>query len=611
MQIQRRTLNPTRQVPIIALLVVVAMVAAMLVAAPRVLDVTRTAGSTEVQTDAQPLATGQSVTVPDAAIAAQGEAGDKTVKEFRNDKEFSMFALTWQGDRDFGVFFRSQRADGSWSEWFDADPLDVPTDGTNGTEPIFVEPTHAVQVSMNNVDFNNPDSMNTMEVHFIDGGEGLTGDQSTIDLAAAQTGIPKVISRKGWGAGDKGCAVTYDDKVSAITIHHTAGSNNYTPAQAAGIVRGIWDYHANTLGWCDIGYNALVDKYGNIYEGRKGGFTKAVQGAHAGGFNQNTWGISMMGNYTSVNPSQDTIDAVGQLAGWRAAVAGFDPTGYDTHVSEGTRYSKFPMGQSVTLPNIFAHRDVGNTTCPGDAGYARMDEIRRIAKRNYDSLGGSAGGSNSNPLPAEPGGTGTGGTGSGGELGEAVEAVKALSNLSSDNNVTSDTSKAIVAIGAVGTILALVITFLTKNDMLPENLKNLSSKQLLPGLTLKDIPALGDKVANLSSGSNPERANAIRNLSSVMGKVLGAATGVVAYAAGTDTAFQTFQNGIILDNPRTGTQALWGKIGDAWAAQGFDAGALGLPVNQEHPDGNLIRVDFENGYITYDPATDQTQVHNN
>lgn len=611
MQIQRRTLNPTRQVPIIALLVVVAMVAAMLVAAPRVLDVTRTAGSTEVQTDAQPLATGQSVTVPDAAIAAQGEAGDKTVKEFRNDKEFSMFALTWQGDRDFGVFFRSQRADGSWSEWFDADPLDVPTDGTNGTEPIFVEPTHAVQVSMNNVDFNNPDSMNTMEVHFIDGGEGLTGDQSTIDLAAAQTGIPKVISRKGWGAGDKGCAVTYDDKVSAITIHHTAGSNNYTPAQAAGIVRGIWDYHANTLGWCDIGYNALVDKYGNIYEGRKGGFTKAVQGAHAGGFNQNTWGISMMGNYTSVNPSQDTIDAVGQLAGWRAAVAGFDPTGYDTHVSEGTRYSKFPMGQSVTLPNIFAHRDVGNTTCPGDAGYARMDEIRRIAKRNYDSLGGSAGGSNSNPLPAEPGGTGTGGTGSGGELGEAVEAVKALSNLSSDNNVTSDTSKAIVAIGAVGTILALVITFLTKNDMLPENLKNLSSKQLLPGLTLKDIPALGDKVANLSSGSNPERASAIRNLSSVMGKVLGAATGVVAYAAGTDTAFQTFQNGIILDNPRTGTQALWGKIGDAWAAQGFDAGALGLPVNQEHPDGNLIRVDFENGYITYDPATDQTQVHNN
>ncbi|MCI6206615.1 MAG: N-acetylmuramoyl-L-alanine amidase [Corynebacterium glucuronolyticum] len=611
MQIQRRTLNPTRQVPIIALLVVVAMVAAILVAAPRVLDVTRTAGSTEVQTDAQPLATGQSVTVPDAAIASQGEAGDKTVKEFRNDKEFSMFALTWQGDRDFGVFFRSQRADGSWSEWFDADPLDVPTDGTNGTEPIFVEPTHAVQVSMNNVDFNNPDSMNTMEVHFIDGGEGLAGDQSTIDLAAAQTGIPKVISRKGWGAGDKGCAVTYDDKVSAITIHHTAGSNNYTPAQAAGIVRGIWDYHANTLGWCDIGYNALVDKYGNIYEGRKGGFTKAVQGAHAGGFNQNTWGISMMGNYTSVNPSQDTIDAVGQLAGWRAAVAGFDPTGYDTHVSEGTRYSKFPMGQSVTLPNIFAHRDVGNTTCPGDAGYARMDEIRRIAKRNYDSLGGSAGGSNSNPLPAEPGGTGTGGTGSGGELGEAVEAVKALSNLSSGNNVTSDTSKAIVAIGAVGTILALVITFLTKNDMLPENLKNLSSKQLLPGLTLKDIPALGDKVANLSSGSNPERANAIRNLSSVMGKVLGAATGVVAYAAGTDTAFQTFQNGIILDNPRTGTQALWGKIGDAWAAQGFDAGALGLPVNQEHPDGNLIRVDFENGYITYDPATDQTQVHNN
>lgn len=610
MQIQRKTLNPTRRVPIVAFLVAIAMVAAMLVAAPRVLDVTRTAGSTDVTNDSQSLAAGRSVTVPDAAIASQGEAGDKTVKEFHSDKEFSMFALTWQGDRQFGVFFRAKRADGSWSEWYDADPLDVPTQGTNGTEPIYVEPTHDIQVSMNNVDFNNPQSMDTMQVHFIDGGEGLTADQSTIDLAAAQTGIPRVISRQGWGAGDKGCNVTYDDKVSAIVIHHTAGSNNYTQGQAAGIVRGIWNYHANTLGWCDIGYNALVDKYGNIYEGRKGGFSKPVQGAHAGGFNQNTWGISMMGNFVSQTPPQDTIDAVGQLAGWRAAVAGFDPTGYDTHTSEGTSYTKFPMGQSVRLPNIFAHRDVGNTTCPGDAGYARMDEIRRIAKRNYDSLGGHSSGSVMPANPANPLDPGTGGaTGSGGELGQAIQAVQALTGLSSD--AKSDTSKAIIAMGAVGTILALVLAFLSKNDMLPPELKDLSSKNILGNITLKDIPALGDKVANLSSGSNPERADLIRNLSSTLGKVIGAATGVVAYAAGSDVAFQTFQNGIVLNNPRVGTQALWGKIGDAWAAQGFDAGKLGLPVNMEHPDGNLIRVDFEHGFVTYDPATDHVEVHNN
>ncbi|MGV2482190.1 UNVERIFIED_CONTAM: N-acetylmuramoyl-L-alanine amidase, partial [Salmonella enterica subsp. enterica serovar Weltevreden] len=70
----------------------------------------------------------------------------------------------------------------------------------------------------------------------------------------------------------------YDDGVKAIALHHTAGSNNYTRAQAAAQVRAAYTYHAQNLGWCDIGYNALVDKYGTIYEGRYGGLDKAVQG---------------------------------------------------------------------------------------------------------------------------------------------------------------------------------------------------------------------------------------------------------------------------------------------------------------------------------------------
>src|SRR5699024_3116352 len=140
------------------------------------------------------------------------------------------------------------------------------------------------------------------------------------------------------------------------------------------------------LGWCDIGYQSLVDKYGNIYEGRAGGMTNAVQGAHAGGFNQNTWAISMIGDYSYNAPPQETINAVGELAGWRAKVAGFDPTGTDTHYSEGTSYAKYSSGTPVVLKNIFAHRDVGLTACPGDAGYAQMGNIRQIAKAKYDSL---------------------------------------------------------------------------------------------------------------------------------------------------------------------------------------------------------------------------------
>ena len=49
-------------------------------------------------------------------------------------------------------------------------------------------------------------------------------------------------------------------------------------------MRGIYTYHARTLGWCDVGYNVLVDKYGQAFEGRRGGLDRNVQGAHAGGF---------------------------------------------------------------------------------------------------------------------------------------------------------------------------------------------------------------------------------------------------------------------------------------------------------------------------------------
>ncbi|MBV7282184.1 N-acetylmuramoyl-L-alanine amidase [Corynebacterium sp. TAE3-ERU30] len=340
---------------------------------------------------------GDNVVVTDPAVDSQGEGeGERTVKQFTRDEEFSMFALTWDGTKDFVAHFRAKDDAGNWGPWYEAEPLNESSGGEkDGTELIYLAPTHSVQVSVTNVDLISGGPTN-LDAVFIDG-NASTDPRAGIELAADSDGMPSMISRAGWGADEsKRCMnPTYDDHVSGITVHHTAGSNNYTAAQAAAQVRGIYHYHAATLGWCDIGYNALVDKFGNIYEGRAGGLNKAVQGAHAGGFNQNTWGISMIGDYSTQNPTTATIESMGKTIGWRTAVEGLDPTGSSIHYSEGSHYTKYPAGTAVKLPNIFAHRDVGNTTCPGDAGYAQMLKIRTIAKKTYDAINAGAVGTSS------------------------------------------------------------------------------------------------------------------------------------------------------------------------------------------------------------------------
>ena len=87
--------------------------------------------------------------------------------------------------------------------------------------------------------------------------------------AVASAGAPPIVPRSAWGADEsirKG-AVSYAPAIRFASVHHTAGTNNYSPAQAAAIMRGIEVYHVKSNGWNDIGYNFLVDRYGTVYEG--------------------------------------------------------------------------------------------------------------------------------------------------------------------------------------------------------------------------------------------------------------------------------------------------------------------------------------------------------
>jgi uncharacterized protein with LGFP repeats len=194
---------------------------------------------------------------------------------------------------------------------------------------------------------------------------------------------PTIISRADWGADEsmRSGAPVYDNGIRAGILHHTAGSNDYAPEDSARIVREIYAYHTRTLGWSDIAYNALVDKYGQVFEGRFGGITRPVQGSHTGGFNKNTWAVAMIGNFDLMEPPPVQLRAVGRLFGWRLAMDGVDPKGSVPLASAGGPYTRFPQGATPTLPNIFAHRDTGPTDCPGNLGYASLDRVREIAAR--------------------------------------------------------------------------------------------------------------------------------------------------------------------------------------------------------------------------------------
>ncbi|MEJ2888787.1 N-acetylmuramoyl-L-alanine amidase [Actinomycetospora aeridis] len=319
-------------------------------------------------------------------------------REVRADQPLRLVAVTWTGPAPDSVAVRSTDAAGQWGTWTDLDPAGSERDAApdaapgaapaaGGTDPIWVGDRTAVQVRA--VRAGRPVT-DDVQVVRIDPGVG-SNDEAIGALGSARgPAAPKYVTRSQWGADES--KATWGPEttptVRAVTIHHTSESNDYTPAESAGIVRAIFAYHTQKQGWGDIGYNALVDKYGTIFEGRAGGMDKAVVAAHAGGFNRETWGIAMMGNYSTLPPSAATLNSVAALAAWKLGGLYRDPDEQVRLTSAGGGTSRFPKGQSTSVPALFAHRDVGNTSCPGDVGYAQMGPLRAKVKALIE---GSAG----------------------------------------------------------------------------------------------------------------------------------------------------------------------------------------------------------------------------
>ncbi|WP_217179285.1 peptidoglycan recognition protein [Streptomyces sp. AC495_CC817] len=192
---------------------------------------------------------------------------------------------------------------------------------------------------------------------------------------------PRIVTRAGWGADEKlrERDFRYTKRVSAAFVHHTASGNNYKCAQAASVIRSIYRYHVVSSGWRDIGYNFLVDKCGNIYEGRAGGVAKPVMGAHTLGFNTNSMGVAVIGSFGSTKPPAATVKAIAQLTAWKLGLYGANPKG-KTYLTSGGG-NLYPKGKKVRLNVISGHRDGFATECPGGRLYGKLGTARSEAAR--------------------------------------------------------------------------------------------------------------------------------------------------------------------------------------------------------------------------------------
>lgn len=192
---------------------------------------------------------------------------------------------------------------------------------------------------------------------------------------------PRIVTRKGWGANEslREKAFVYTNTVKAAFVHHSASGNNYACKDAPAVLRSLYRYHVVSSGWRDFGYNFAVDKCGTVYEGRAGGVSKAVLGAHTMGFNTDSMGVAVLGTFTNSAPPAAAVDAVARLTAWKLGLFGRDPRAKATLKSGGG--NRYPKGRNVSMNVISGHRDGFATECPGKQLYGKLPTTRTSSAR--------------------------------------------------------------------------------------------------------------------------------------------------------------------------------------------------------------------------------------
>jgi N-acetylmuramoyl-L-alanine amidase-like protein len=315
---------------------------------------------------------------------------------------FNVVGLGWRGAREGVVLLRARPKDGRWSRWTEvpASHDDAPDRGSDeyrgsraASDPVWTGRADELQYRIAA-----PGPVRDVRLHFVNS----TGTATPLERARsglrrvaagavsavasllgtgarADTSQPEIVTREQWGASK--CPPRDEPEYGEVKlafIHHTVTTNEYGPEDSAAIVLGICRYHRNSNGWDDIGYQFLVDKYGQVFEGRAGGMDQAVIGAQAQGYNSQSTGVSNLGTFSTAGQTEEGLAVLARLLSWKLAVHGVPARGTAVVRSAGGPLNRYPAGASVRFERISGHRDGDATACPGDGLYSQLPRLRGL-----------------------------------------------------------------------------------------------------------------------------------------------------------------------------------------------------------------------------------------
>lgn len=254
---------------------------------------------------------------------------------------------------------------------------------------------------------------------FLAGGAAAAATLLLPRHAAASQHFSDVRPRDAWGANLPPTGSLGEERpedVRFLLLHHTASSNDYSAEDVPGLIQSFYHYHTGDKGWPDVAYNFLIDKFGGVWEARAGSLNGPVKGSATGGSQGFALLCCWIGDFASVRPTDAAVDAMAGLCAALAHRYGIDtsPGTKTSFVSRGS--NKHAEGKDVTTETVAGHRDMSQTTCPGDTGYqvVRNEMPERItrAKRRLDDAGSGSGDSGGSDDSGGSGGSGDGGSGS-------------------------------------------------------------------------------------------------------------------------------------------------------------------------------------------------------